>query len=259
MRKRFTRAFYAVSAAAVITASLGLGAGAASAATTSHNGSVACGGGCFNLFSARLGSNITNNAYVAGDTGAGGHVGVKVNLHIAGNYRPNGDFTPTAIGGTVTDFCGVFWPDTAYVCTHYPSAAVYEVQFTPNGYGTSNLCAGVRSPSYQGENVTLQPCGESPATLWIADSSHAVPAGGSCSTPVPQASLPINPGETTGVTYCPWINGDDVAFSHPLSLTVNTGTTRPTNQLTVTRMQLLSGSVVPNNQLFAWYMGVVPF
>ena len=257
MRKRFTRAIYAVSAAALVTASLSLGAGAATAATTSHNGTVACGTSCFNLFSARLGSNITNNAYVPGDTGAGGHVGIKVNLHIAGNYRPNGDFIPTFIG-SVSDFCGVYWPMTAYVCLHYSSYPVYEVQFTPNGYGTSNLCAGVRLPSYQGENVTLQPCGETPATLWIANTAYKV-GSGFCHAPVPTADLPIAAGQTTNVTYCPWINGADTAFSHPLSLTVDTGTTRPTNQLKITRLQLLSGSAVPTNQLFAWYMGVVPF
>lgn len=255
MRKRFTRAIYAVSAAALVSTSLSLGAGAASAATTSHNGTIACGPFCFNLFSARLGSNVTSNAYVPGDTGAGGKVGTKVNLHLAGNYRPNGDFNATT-AGTVSDFCDVFWPMTSYVCLNYYNFPVYEVQFTPNGYGTTNLCAGVKLPSYQGENVTLQPCGMGPSTLWIANSDYRVGASGLCRGPVTSSDLPVAAGDTSsssGVTYCPWINGADTAFSHPLTLTLDTGTNRPTNQLKITRLQLLSGFAVPDNQLFAWY------
>ncbi|MDA8322177.1 MAG: hypothetical protein M0030_20535 [Actinomycetota bacterium] len=260
MRKRFTRAFYAVSAAAAITASLSLGAGAASAATTSHNGTVACGGACINVFSTRLGSNVTLNAYVPGDTGAGGTVGTKVNLHLASNDRPNGDFIPTAIG-QVYEFCGVYFNPVSYPCLNYPHYTVFEVQFTPNGYGMSNLCAGVRTPSYQGENVTLQPCGQSAATLWIADRGHAyVPTGYTgivdCRDSV--TSVPVAPGDPSQV-YCPWINGSDPSFSNPLVLTLNTGTTRPTNQLMLEHLQLLSGSAVSARQLFAFFYGAVPF
>lgn len=266
MRKRFTRAFYAVSAAAAITASLSLGAGVANAATTStnsHDGTVACGSACMNLFSARLGSNTTLNAYVAGDTGAGGHVGVKVNLHLAGNYRPNGDFIPTEIG-QVYEFCGVYFNPVSYPCLNYPHYDVFEVQFTPNGYGMSNLCAGVRTPSYAGENVTLQPCGQSAATLWIADKHHAYTPSGTpvngtdCRNPVPQASLPVAAGQRD-VMYCPWINGSDPSFSHPLTLTLDTGTWHPWDQLKLEPMQMLSGTTPIVNQLFAFYYGTVPF
>jgi hypothetical protein len=262
MRKRFTRAIYAVSAAALVTASLSLGAGAATAATTSHNGTVACGDACINVFSARLGSNVTLNAYVPGDTGAGGRVGTKVNLHLASNDRPNGDFIPTAIG-TVSDFCGIYFNPVSYPCLNYYNDTVFEVQFTPNGYGMSNLCAGVREPTYQGENVTLQPCGQSADTLWIGDASNMVLGTGgatSCETAVGDGNgtLPVVPG-SGAVSYCPWINGGDPSFSNPLVLTLNTGTVSPMNQLMLEHLQLLSGTTVTLRQLFAFYFGAVPF
>ncbi len=278
MRKRFTRALYAVSAAAAITASLSLGASAANAAPAGNKGTVACGGSCIDVFSARLGSNVTNNAYVPGDTGAGGRVGTEVNLHIAGNYRPNGDFIPTVIA-PVSTFCGIYFSPVSYACLHYPTYPVFEVQFTPNGYGDSNLCAGAREPVYQGENVTLQPCGASANTLWIADQAHctgalcrpvvgtvsdvqtvgkSITSLSACGFPVPRALLPVDPG-AQNVGYCPWINGADANFSNPLVLTVDTGTYFPMNQLKLERLQLLSGSVVRTSQLFAFYFGTAPF
>ena len=269
MRKRFTRAIYAVSAAALVSTSLSLGAGAASAATTSHNGSVACGSDCLNLFSLRLGPNVTGNAYVPGDTGAGGNVGTKVNLHLAGNWRPNGDWQVTA-SGPVSLFCSYqYWALTSYVCRNYSSDMVYEVQFTPLGQPFSTLCAGLHYPVYSGENVTLQPCGSRSSTLWIADEENQYPAG-----PGPRVSNPPSPNCTDsanvsslgggpgpgpgGIEYCPWLNGASHDwFSHPLALTVDTGTQRPTNQLKVTYLNLLPGNTPLGKQLFAFYYGPV--
>jgi hypothetical protein len=160
MRKRFTRALYAVSAAAVMTAGLSLSAGVASAATHGKKDTVACGSNCVSIFSDQLGSSITMNAYVAGDTGVGGRVGTPVNMHLAANYRPNGDFTPS-ISGFVFQFCGFFANDffspTSFICTHYPLFAVIELNWSPFG-NESGLCAGV-STATAGRQVTLRPCG----------------------------------------------------------------------------------------------------
>lgn len=261
MRKRFTRALYAVSAAAAITASLSLGAGAASAATHAKKGTIACGWGCFNLYSARLGSSLTQNAFVPGDTGAGGSIGTKVNLHLAGNYRPNGDFIPTEIAD-VWQLCGYDFSPTSYVCLNYQNFSVFEVQFDPNGYGTSNLCVGARMPVYQWENVTLQPCGSAANTLWIADpnAGYFPPGGGpdDCRIPTSYSDLPVAAGDPH-INYCPWINGADTNFSNPLVLTLDSGTVNPTNQLRLARMQLLSGYAAPSRQLFAFYYGPAPF
>jgi hypothetical protein len=56
MRKRFTRAFYAASAAAVVASTLSLSIGTASAVTHVKKDTVACGSLCISLFNAQLGS-----------------------------------------------------------------------------------------------------------------------------------------------------------------------------------------------------------
>ncbi len=266
MRKRFTRAIYAVSAAALVSTSLSLGAGAASAATTSHNGTYQCGNTCINVFSLRLGSSVTNNAYVPGDTGAGGRVGTMVNLHLAGNTRPNGDFSLSGTG-SVSDWCGTFWPNYSYICRHYGSDSVFEVQFSPFGQPFGTLCAGLQYPVYSGENVTLQPCGMRSSTLWIADDNHQVGGNGpfsltsnDCADPVSGLHMPVGPGDTS-VPYCPWLNGaSHNMFSHPLALTVDTGTQRPTDQLKAMSLALVPGFFGPqpvDSQLFAYFLGTV--
>jgi hypothetical protein len=252
MRKRFTKAFYAVSAAAVITAGLSLSAGVASAATHSKKDTVACGSTCISLFSDQLGSSVTMNAYVSGDTGVGGSTGTPVNMHLAANYRPNGDFEPS-ISGFVFQYCGFFANDffspTSYICTHYPLFAVIEFNWAPFG-NESGWCAGVRR-AVNNENVTLQPCGTTAKTVWIADRINST-LGTNCLLPqVP----PVSAGDPT-VNFCPLVNGGDSNFSQPLVLTLNTGSNRPSNQLMLQR-ELLVGAIARSNQQFAYYFGPV--
>jgi len=252
MRKRFTKAFYVMSAAAVITASLGASAGVATAATSHPKDTVACGSNCVSLFSDQLGSSVTQNAFVPGDTGVGGRVGTPVNLHIAGNFRPNGDFT-RSIDGFVFQFCGFlandFFSPTSFICTHYPFFVVSEFNWSPFGNQTG-FCTGVRA-AVSGAQVTLQPCGVTAKTLWIADRIHST-LGTNCLIPTGQ---PVSPGDPS-VNFCPLINGGDTNFSQPLVLTLNTGTNRPSNQLQLYR-ELLVGSVARSNQQWAFYFGPV--
>ncbi len=195
MPKRFTRAIYAASAVAVAASSLALSASAADAASHAPRGTAACGFSCVNFFSQQLGSNTSLNAFVPGDTGIGGKVGQKVNLHLGGNFRPNGDFeygfTPPAF---VFQFCGFlandFFAPTSFICTHYPFAPVLELVWSPFGNQT-NLCAGVAKPGLAGESVTLQLCGANADTVWVGDIFHGT--GGSCLTPVPGFALPVPP------------------------------------------------------------------
>jgi hypothetical protein len=252
MRKRFTKAFYAVSAAAVVTASLGLSAGVASAATHAKKDTVACGSNCVSLFSDQLGSSVTMNAFIAGDTGVGGRFGTPVNMHLAANYRPNGDFQPS-ISGFVFQYCGFlandFFSPTSFICQHYPLFAVIELNWAPFG-NQSGFCAGV-SRATSGRQVTLQPCGSTAKTVWVADRIHST-TGSNCLIP---ASPPVSAGDPS-VKFCPLINGGDTNFSQPLVLTLDTGTNRPTNQLSISR-ELLVGSVARSNQQFAYFFGPV--
>jgi|HubBroStandDraft_1064217.scaffolds.fasta_scaffold09950_3 hypothetical protein len=254
MFKRFTKAFYAVSAAAVVTAGLGLSAGAASAATHvthSKKGTVACGGNCVNIFSDVLGSSVTMNAYLHLDNGSGGYTGAPVNLHLASNNRPNGDFEPS-ISGFVFQYCGFlandFFSPTSYICQNYPFFAVIELNWAPFGE-QSGWCAGVKNP-YNGEKVTLQPCGESARTVWVADRNHST-LGTNCLVP---AVPPVPAGASSAVNFCPLINGSDTNFAQPLVLTLNTGTYYPQNQLFLSRLLTLGG-IAPLNQLWAYYPG----
>jgi len=254
MRKRFTRAFYAVSAAAVVASSLGLSVGTASAVTHVKKDTVACSNNCISLFSAQLGSATTLNAYVPGDTGAGGKVGQKVNMHLAGNFRPNGDFEPS-ISGFVFQYCGFlandFFSPTSYVCTHYPFFDVIELNWAPFG-NESALCAGVAKGGVAGESVTLQDCGMSANTVWILDRNNAT-RGTDCRV---ATTPPVGPGDNPGVNYCPWINGGDTKFSQPLVMTMNSGTQKPTNQVML-QPESHVGGLVRTNQLFAFYFGPV--
>lgn len=244
MRKRFMRACYAASAAAVMATSLSLGT--ASAATNAPRDTPACGAQCISLFSQQLGSNTDLNAYVPGDTGVGGKVGQKVNLHLAGNFRPNGDWQ-FSFQGQVFQFCGLlandFFAPTSYVCLHYPFNSVMELDWAPFG-NESGLCAGVAKAGLANQNVTLQHCGMTAKTVWIGDHNHGHNNTFDCFL---QSPNPTPPGGAGG-HFCPWINGGDTNFSHPLVLTLNTGTQKPTNQLMINPLNLVGGQARTNQQ-----------
>ena len=74
----------------------------------------------------------------------------------------------------------------------------YEFEYAPNGVD-SGLCMGVASTAVQDEGVTLQPCGVSARTVWIAD--------------IFGSSATLSNG------YIPLINGSDTNFTQPFVLT----------------------------------------
>jgi len=237
MRNRFARAFCGLAAGVAVTTTLGLmGAGAASAAThhAKPDATTACGVDCFDISSLLLGTGTILNAYVPGDTGAGGKVGQMFTLKFASNSHPNEDFTEGFIG-FVDDFCGSTpgFSDTSYVCLNYGDYPVYEFDWSAFG-NQSGLCAGVAS-ALQGESVTLQTCGTTVNTLWIADVADGVTSNDN--------------------DYDPFINGADTAFSHPLVLTVDAGTAHPENQVKIERENLLSGDIAEDAQEFTSVTG----
>jgi hypothetical protein len=241
MRNRFARAASVLVAGVAVTSVIGLSAaGAASAATkpsSAHpNATPACGFTCFNLSSLTLGRGTIQNAYVPGDTGVGGRVGQKVNMNFASNSHPNEDFSGAQVG-TLGNFCGNLLSTTSYVCINYPSNyPVFESNWSPFG-NQSGLCAGAFLPVFNGENVTLQNCGNSPSTLWVGDLANST--------------------FHNGHLYTPWVNGASGNFSHPLTLQVDPGTKKPINQLKLANLNTLQGGVSPDSQEFTITFGPV--
>lgn len=74
----------------------------------------------------------------------------------------------------------------------------FEIEYAPNKVA-SGLCMGVASTAVQGGVVTLQPCGVSARTVWIADT--------------------FGSPTTLSNGYVPLINGSDTNFSQPFVLT----------------------------------------
>ena len=93
---------------------------------------------------------------------------------------------------------GVNFPD----CYGQTAVAVndpaFKIEYTPHGVD-SGLCMGVASTAVQEEGVTLQPCGVSAKTVWIADI--------------------FDSPSTLFNGYIPLINGSDTNFSQPFMLT----------------------------------------
>ncbi len=255
MRRRSTRSWYAMSAIAVAAIGFGLWTGGASARTkepaVARQGNAAeghqamtatgCAGSCFSLYSRRIGTGQSMNAYIPGDTGTGGRVGRLVNLSPAMNFRPNSNFTPSVVG-QVRQFCGAegnkFFSPTSYVCVNYPNSWLFEADWSPSG-DQSDLCAGVAVVGQSDEAVTLQQCGASDRTLWIGDRTNG--RGGDCRYP----------GD-----YCAWVSASDAHSGPPLVLTVVTGSRVLPNQLRIEPL-LLAGRFASNVQQFAYFWGPV--
>jgi hypothetical protein len=225
----------ALSAAGALLALGTTTAAQASPRMVKPDASAACGDGCFNLYNLAFGPGEIQSANVPGDTGVGGKVGQTINLSYATDDSPNEDFEGGYVG-TVAQLCpeGQLSP---YICNFYGRYSiyhgdfpVYESNWAPWGNQT-DLCAGVARPATAGENVTLQPCGVSGATFWVADISHALD------------------------DYVPFLNGADTNFTHPLVLTVVSGP-RIGRRLRLDRENLLTGGIVPDEQLFTLSIGI---
>jgi hypothetical protein len=244
MRNRIARACSVLAAGVAVTSVIGFSAAnmADAATTVKPAATPACGDYCYDLFSQVFGpTGPILNAYVPGDTGTGGKVGQVLNMKYQSNSHPNEDFTEEQVG-TLADFCpnfgGTGLSSTSYSCINYPSSyPVYEADWLPYG-NESGLCAGAALPLYAGENTSLQTCGTSASTLWVGDLANGVTVG------------PFD--------YSPLVNAADTRFSHQLTLTLDPGTTGPTNQLKLEPLNLLSGSV-PDTQEFSYVDGPAPF
>jgi hypothetical protein len=222
-----------LAAAATLTLVGGVGvagaltAGGASAATPS------CGHFCIDVFSHQFGTHRTPS-YVVDVLRQGEKVGQPIILFRTANFDPAEDWA-LAFQGTTADFfaaglvssavalhygCigGVNFPD----CFGFRHATVndpaFEIEYAPFGVD-SGLCMGVAATAFNHEGVTLQPCGVSSKTVWIADI--------------------FDSPDTLFNRYIPVINGSDTNFSRPFVLTYPNNsfpTDKPRPQLVVTNL-----------------------
>jgi hypothetical protein len=223
-----------------VAAAGALTAGAASAATPS------CGHQCIDIFSHQFGTHQSPN-YVVDVLRQGEKTGQPIVAFRAADYDPGEDWT-LALQGTTADFfqAGLV---TSAVALHYgclPGAGgnfphcygqakvavndpAFEIEYAPFGVDTG-LCMGVAATAFSDEGVSLQPCGTSPRTVWIADVFDS-----------PSTLL-------TG--YVPAINGSDTNFSQPFVLTYPKDgfpTDQPRPQLVVTNLTGFSQASPPSD------------
>jgi hypothetical protein len=197
-------------------AGLTLTAGAAIAATAGA-ATPSCGPTCLDLFSREFGKHSTPN-YVADVLRQGARPGQQIILFRTSNTDPAEDIS-AEFNGFASDFyaADMLSPAVAlhYGCVHGgpnipgPGGQIacgptgvddpaFEAEYAPFGVD-SGMCLGVAQTAFQGEGVTLQPCGVSAKTVWILD-------------------LNDSPSTITH-GYIPLINGSDTNFSHPFVLT----------------------------------------
>jgi hypothetical protein len=220
--------------AATLTLVGGVGMAGALAAGPAAAATPSCGPGCVNIFNQDIGPGFFVDVYRQGEK-----VGQPIILFRASNFDPALDWS-ISFQGTVADFflAGLVSATTAlhYGCdganfpgdscntappgapfNGFPNLAAFEIEYAPFGVD-SGLCMGVAATAFQGEGVTLQPCGVSAKTVWIIDQQDN--------------SL----GQTQGL---PLINGSNTNFSHPFVLTYPGNafpTDKPRPQITVTNL-----------------------
>ena len=245
--------------AAAATLSLVGGAGVAALATAgaANAATPSCGGTCIDVFSHQFGT-FADPSFVMDSYKQGDQAGTPVILFRTSDSDPAEDFT-TDNEGLVSEFyaanlvsAGVALqygctPGVFGVCAGQGQGDYWAYEFMYSPYGVqTGLCVGVAATAVAGEKVTLQPCGVSGKTVWIADTWGN--PGGLISYPLYKYAEPL-------------INGSDTNFSSPYALTYPgsgypTDTPRP--QLYVTNLLGFSTGALNTNQLWSADAGVLP-
>jgi hypothetical protein len=253
-----------LAAAATLTLVGGFGVAGALTSGTASAGTPSCGPSCINLFNKDFAGFNGGAASPVDVFQQGEKVGQKIILFRSSNSDPALDWS-ASFQGLVSDLCpsganGGIGLVSQATCLHYGildangnptrfDAAAFENAYTPFGV-FSGLCSGVAATAFQGEGVTLQPCGVSGKTIWIVDGNENF----------------IN--NFPGV---PLINGSNTNFSHPFVLTYSANanpTDKPRPQLTVTNLTGFTNGAFPfpfpvissvnSGQLWLRTFGVLP-
>lgn len=147
----------AIGGLAVLALAGGMGTAGALAAGAATS---ACGTGCMALFTEDLGS-----GYVTAVAGGAARIGRPVILSAAADSATE-DWQLSTLG-TAADLYAQGLV-TAAVAAGWGPEPGYEIQYTPGGVA-SGRCLGLASAARNGARVSLQACGVSSKTIWIAD------------------------------------------------------------------------------------------
>jgi len=264
-----------LAATATLTLVSGLSMAGAITAGSASAASPSCGPICVNLFSYQFGKHSSPN-YTVDVFRQGEKAGQPIILFRQANFDPALDFTPTD-QGTVADFFAAGLVSSAlalhYGCIAAPNPGwnfadcpsnfyginipsgnnsnllAFENEYSPFGV-ESGLCTGVAATAFQGEGVTLQPCGVSSRTVWVLD------------------TLDQSWTAAWQHGYIPLINGSDTNFSQPFVLTYPASgfpTDKPRPQLVVDNLTGFSfqignifGTGANSNQLWGATFGELP-
>jgi hypothetical protein len=234
-----------LASAATLTLVGGVGMAGALSAGTASAATPSCGGSCIDIFSHQFGTHHEPN-YVVDVLRQGEKVGQPIILFRTANFDPAEDWT-VSFQGTTADFLEAGLVGEA-VALHYGCVAgvdfndcygldidvndpAFEIEYAPYGVD-SGLCMGVASTAVEEEGVTLEPCGVSAKTVWIADI--------------------FDSPSTLFNGYIPLINGSDSNFSQPFVLTYPSSgfpTDQPRPQLQVDNITGFSQGFPPGPEL----------
>ncbi len=235
-----------LAAAATLTLVGGVGAAGVLTAGSAAAGTPSCGPTCINLFNKDFAGFNGGAASPVDVFRQSEKVGNQIILFRSSNSDPALDWN-ASFQGTVSELVtlGLLNPVDLL---HYGNLFAFENEYAPFGVD-SGLCSGVAATAFQGEGVTLQPCGVSGKTLWIVD---------------------YNENFFNNFPGVPLINGSNTNFSHPFVLTYPANanpTDKPRVQLTVTNLTGFTQpgfpffpviSSVSSSQLFFSTLGVLP-
>jgi hypothetical protein len=213
----------AIVAAAAALAVVG---GAAVAATLPANAETpACGSSCVELYGGLPGITLGNPSYLIDSYKQGDIAGTPIIQFAISNADPAEDFTVDAQSLVSTLFAnGVV---SAAVDQSFADDAAYEIEYSPFGAPTG-LCVGLAATATAGEQVTLQPCGVSAKTYWIADSSASITD-----------------------SFVPLVNASTTDASDPFVLTYPSGASPTDLPRPVLEVDNLAAGQVPANQLWS--------
>jgi hypothetical protein len=189
-----------------------------------------CGASCVEVYSRAFGTAEHPN-FVETVLDGVARIGQPTTLRPVSSSNPAQDLMPH--GGVVSGFYAAGMVSAA-VNRHFGPLRAVELEYAPFGVA-SGLCAGLARTAFEGEGLSLQPCGVSARTVWILDPIDSPVAG-----------------------FFALVNGSTTSFGHPYSMTFRDDpSTQPLEPIRVRHLHISHRGAVPDTQLWGSNTGVV--